>query len=104
MGRPRGLARSTRALADRNPATAAVVEAFLKNSLLEIADIRASSSEVESGWGKFTQSRELSHDSETIHECGSRVTDRKADAGWKSQGVHPNILALRVVGLEGGGN
>jgi hypothetical protein len=42
MGRPSGLARSRRAFADRNPATAALVDAFLKNSLLEIADIYAS--------------------------------------------------------------
>jgi len=43
-----------RALADRNPATAALIDAFWKNSLLEIADIRASFSEVESSWGEFS--------------------------------------------------
>jgi hypothetical protein len=37
----------------------------------------------------------------------SRVTDRRADEGWKFQGVHPNIpnaFVLRVIALEGGGN
>jgi hypothetical protein len=42
MGKPSGLARSVRAFADRNPATAVLFDAFMKNSLLEIADIHAS--------------------------------------------------------------
>jgi hypothetical protein len=39
---PKGFARSTSAFADMNPATAALVVAFLKKSLLEIADIHSS--------------------------------------------------------------
>jgi hypothetical protein len=39
-------------LADRNPVTAALAEAFLKNSLLEIADIHASLHN-ELGWRAF---------------------------------------------------
>jgi hypothetical protein len=43
MGMPSGLARSNRAPADSDPATAAFVAAFWKNSLREIADIHSSS-------------------------------------------------------------
>jgi hypothetical protein len=39
---PRGLALSIPAFAERNPATATPVDAFLKKSLLEIIDTRTS--------------------------------------------------------------
>src|SRR5271169_2801211 len=49
MGKPRGSARSSSALAERNPAAAEYVAALLRNSLLEIADIGASSLQSEHG-------------------------------------------------------
>jgi hypothetical protein len=42
MGMPRGLALSIPAFAERNPAAATPVDAFLKKSLLEILDIHTS--------------------------------------------------------------
>jgi hypothetical protein len=71
MGKPKGLARSARAPAQKSPATAAFFDAFLKNSLLEIVDIHTSL-RVESGRSMFSQSAVLSHDSETmlrLHSC-----------------------------------
>jgi hypothetical protein len=65
MGKPRGLARSTRAPAPRKPTTAAFVDAFLKNSLLEIVGIH-SSSRVESGRSMLSQCAVLSHDFKTM--------------------------------------
>ena len=57
---PKGLARSIRAWTDKNPATAVLVDAFLKKSLLEIADIHASL-HVEFGWSTFSRATVLSH-------------------------------------------
>jgi hypothetical protein len=67
MGAPRGLARSVRAFADRNPATTAFVAACLKNSLLQIADIHASLC-VESEWNMFCRVTALSHGGRTMNK------------------------------------
>src|SRR5437867_9231549 len=67
MGRPSGLARSSRAPADRNPAAAPLVAALLKNSLLEICDIHTSI-RVESAWSMSSQRAVLSHNSWKMDE------------------------------------
>src|SRR5579863_5885526 len=60
MGRPRGFAPSSSVPAESAPATAAPVADFLKNSLLEIADIEFSL-RVKSVRGIFNPPAELSH-------------------------------------------
>jgi len=67
MGRPSGLARSSGAPADRNPAAAALVAALLKNSLLEIRDIHTSLG-IESVWSMSSQRAVLSHNSWKMDE------------------------------------
>jgi hypothetical protein len=98
MGNPSGLALSIPALAERNPATAALAAAFFKKSRREIADM-GTSLRFESDRVLFSRSTVLSHDSRAMIECckypGCRVNHPACEsAGWRRSARRAGIETI----------